>query len=101
MEELKKILNLENIKVQTDETKYEKHLPYVIKNDNNIIISVGEITHPMEDNHYISHVIIMDNDKLSKYEFNPNEEIKIVYNKTRDLIIYAYCNTHGLFKIEI
>ena len=50
--------SLEEIKANTTDAAQEKHVPVVTIKDNVVEISVGSVTHPMLDEHYITGIYI-------------------------------------------
>ena len=85
-----------------EEAVMEKHVPVIIKHDDkNGEIRVGEILHPMTDEHYIMFIQAISEDK--KYSglkyLNPNEEPKMLLDNLEHKI-YAreFCNIHGLWE---
>ena len=80
----------------------EKHVPIFIKNENEEAeIRVGEVLHPMTNEHYIQFIqVISHNKNISKIKFlYPNEEPKFNLNSI-DNYDYAreFCNLHGLWE---
>ena len=79
----------------------EKHLPVVSFEDNKLKVKVGEVSHPMLENHYITCVIIKYNDKVQRLNLFPNQtpEAEFCIDEEFDNIeVYEYCNVHGLWK---
>ena len=78
-----------------------KHVPvYEVKGDK-VFIRVGELEHPMDDNHFINYVFIVNDDSIDRVSFNPGENILICADYNKGTKVYAYCNIHGLFMCEI
>lgn len=81
----------------------EKHLP-VVKVENNIVeVKVGEVSHPMEENHYINFIAVETDKGYKLVSLYPgNEPIAKVYVGEEIVkTVYEYCNLHGLWKTEI
>ncbi|MBR3249502.1 MAG: desulfoferrodoxin [Clostridia bacterium] len=76
----------------------EKHVPtYEIK-DGKIF---ARVNHVMEENHYIEWIsIVFDGEEKTTY-FKPGDEPVAHCKYVPGSIIYAYCNTHGLWKKEV
>lgn len=79
----------------------EKHVPVYSINDNRIYVQVGEIEHPMDDNHYIMWIALVHDDKVNMVYLKPNEKPEALFDYKNNTIIYAYCNLHGLWKTVI
>ena len=79
----------------------EKHVPVISKLENgNIEIRVGEILHPMINEHYIMFIeaIVGDNELYRKYLY-PNEEPKFEFHANiNDVSARELCNIHGLWE---
>ncbi len=85
------------------EAATEKHIPVLNIEGTTAFITVGEILHPMLEEHYISWIYVITNKRVIKYDLLPNNEPKVELPllKNEELIkVYAYCNTHGLWVNE-
>lgn len=95
---------MDELVANTTEAAEEKHIPEVQVNDNKVRVQVGSILHPMIKEHYIEWVYVKTNkggqyksleiDKDPVVEFALTEDEKV-------LEVYAYCNLHGLWKVEL
>ena len=70
----------------------------------NINVVVGEVKHPMLENHYIEAIIIETNKQLHVKELKPGDDP--VFNITlesdeKPLRVLEYCNLHGLWGVEL
>ena len=76
----------------------EKHVPtYEIKGDKIIV----KVNHVMEEDHYIEWIsVVSDNEEITKY-FKPGDEPVVTTEYKQGLVLYAYCNKHGLWKKEV
>ena len=88
----------------TIDASKEKHVPIYKLEQNAIEISLGEIEHPMQEEHYISFVEISSNHgiKRSNLKINQSPIVKfslLDYEQVDS--IYAYCNLHGLWKKDV
>ena len=89
---------LEQLIANTVDAALEKHVPvYDIDNDE-IIVKVGEIIHPMEEKHYIMWVSLVTDDRVIRVELKPETEPIVRFPYVKGSIIYEYCNLHGLWK---
>ena len=68
------------------------------KDGNEIIVKVGEVVHPMSEDHYIMWILLVKDDMSVKVELHPESkpEVRLPYVSGSE--IYAYCNLHGLWK---
>ncbi|MEJ2657045.1 MAG: desulfoferrodoxin [Desulfobacterales bacterium] len=77
----------------------EKHVPVVEKIAGGIIVKVGDVPHPMEENHYIEWVEIIEDGKAYRQFLNPGQAPEATFDvKGGHIIAREYCNIHGLWK---
>lgn len=89
---------------KTKDAGNEKHLPVVTKLENNqILVEVGSIPHPMAEDHWIQWVFVEQGDQYQIKTFNPGEEPKATFTVKADLPVkvYEFCNLHGLWMTEL
>jgi len=91
-------------KTKIKEDGLEKHLPVLEEGEDNLFtIRVGEVKHPMEDNHYIEWIeIITEDGKVLKKYLNSGEIPATAFkcaSKIKE--VRAYCNVHGLWSLNI
>lgn len=93
---------MELVDANTTEAATEKHLPVYEIKEGMINIKVGEVEHPMTDEHYISFIILAsdDNYMIRKLKAGDKPEASFPYDKSYNKI-YAYCNLHSLWLTEI
>ncbi|NLB56416.1 MAG: desulfoferrodoxin [Lentisphaerae bacterium] len=86
----------------TKDASEEKHVPVYNKTDDSITVLVGEVPHPMEEEHYIEWVDIIDGNTYHRKHLKPGEKPEAVLNcKTgENIIVREYCNIHGLWQAE-
>ena len=59
------------------------------------------VPHPMEKGHYISFIAYVTSDALDLVKLYPEHGISVRFRKKGHGIIYAYCNSHGMFKTMV
>lgn len=79
----------------------EKHVPYCKINGDMVDVSVGEVLHPMDNDHYIMWIAYVCGNSVNIVHLNPNDEPKATFLYESGASVYAYCNKHGLWKKEI
>jgi superoxide reductase len=87
-------------KEKTEEAATEKHVPYVEKTNNGVLVKVGQNQdHPMVDEHYIQWIqIIADGASYRKF-LKPGDKPQAEFEIKADKIeAREYCNIHGLWK---
>ena len=86
----------------TTDAAVEKHVPVVNVEGNVVKVEVGEVEHPMLEEHYIGFVAIeTKNGAVQKKYLNPGEKpvAEFVLAEGDELVAaYEYCNLHGLWK---
>lgn len=94
----------DEITPNSEDASKEKHIPVVTCTENTIIVNVGSIAHPMTEEHSITSVIL-ETQKGGQYQFLPHDSEPIakfeVASGDRAVAAYAYCNLHGLWKVDI
>ena len=88
----------------TSDGAAEKHVPVIVREGNKITVMVGEVAHPMVEEHYIQWVILETKKGFQKVSLNPDEAPKaefVLAEGDEAVAAYEYCNLHGLWKAEI
>ncbi|MBQ7640887.1 MAG: hypothetical protein IJS83_00310 [Acholeplasmatales bacterium] len=99
LEAIKGESTLAEIKIRSVDAAVEKHVP-VVKIDGDLVtVTVGEVIHPMVDNHYIEFIEIETKKGIQRKNLKPNEEPVAVFKLYDDEFVkaYAYCNLHGMW----
>ena len=79
----------------------EKHVPvYEVKEDK-LVVKIGEVLHPMTEEHYIGFVAIASDNGLDIVNLKPGDDPICEFPLVSKGTIYDYCNLHGLWKCEI
>ncbi len=88
----------------TSDGAFEKHVPAVEVDGNAVKVAVGEVAHPMLEEHYIMFVALETSKGLQLKKLNPAEEPKasfLLAEGEEAIAAYEYCNLHGFWKKEI
>lgn len=89
------------IKDHDVDASMEKHVPVVEVVDNEVKVTVGEMLHPMDIDHYIMWVMI-GNEKCEYFHYLvPGETPIVTLPNIPNATVYAYCNKHGLFTTKL
>lgn len=99
-----KNMKLENEK--NEEGGMEKHIPVaekILNSENSWIIKVGEVEHPMSEEHFIEWIEVLTSDKkVIRIFLNPEDKpITKIQTKFKIIQIRTYCNIHGLWKLDL
>ena len=85
---------------KTQDSSVEKHVPYVEKTKNGILVKIGQNqAHPMEEKHYIEWIqVITDNAAYRKF-LKPGDKPQAEFPIKADKVhAREYCNIHGLWR---
>ena len=86
---------MKEIKGNTTDAVQEKHVPVLEGNK----VKVGSVAHPMQAEHYIEWIEVINGDRVCRQFLKPGEEPCAEFgNATSDSIMREYCNLHGLWK---
>ena len=93
---------VELIPMQSDGA-LEKHLPVLSFDGDKLTVTVGEVLHPMMENHYINFIVVELKDGYIIKHLNPTSQPIATFNvnKADVVAVYEYCNLHGLYKVEM
>lgn len=91
---------MEVLEEKTKEEGQEKHLPLIQKTEKGILVKVGEITHPMEENHYIKWIEVEADGKIYIKFLTPKDkpEEEFCLEEGKKIQVRVYCNLHGLWR---
>ena len=89
---------MESIKINCKDAALEKHVPIYNKIDDKIYV---EVNHVMEIDHFIEWICLITDRKEEYIKLEPNEKAKAIFEDVDSGTLYAFCNKHGLFKIDI
>lgn len=77
----------------------EKHVPVIVKTETGVKVKVGEVAHPMEEDHYITTIELIADGRACHRFLKPGDAPEAEFPVTgQDLTARAYCNLHGLWK---
>ena len=85
----------------TTDAATEKHVPVYEIDGNEIIVRIGEVEHPMEEEHYIMWIAQVSEDRTTRVRLHPNQSTETRFPYIPGSTIYEYCNKHGLWATEV
>ena len=91
----------EALEPNTVDAATEKHVPSVeLQRDGHIIhVQVGEVAHPMTEEHSIEWIALEADDRLELHYLKPGQTpVTFFAGGVKTGTVYAYCNLHGLWK---
>lgn len=94
---------MEELVPNTVDASGEKHLPVAVVENGVVSVSVGSVAHPMIPEHSIEWVYL-EGEKGGQIKYlNPGSapEVKFQVGDDKPVAVYAYCNLHGLWMVEL
>ncbi len=90
---------MELLEEKTIDEGKEKHVPIINREGDKVIVRVGEVLHPMEENHYIEWIEILCENACFRKLLKPGNKPEALFViNNNDFLIRIYCNIHGLWK---
>ena len=83
---------------------FEKHVPAVKADGSKITVTVGEVEHPMMEEHYIQFIALETDKGFQIKNLKPGEKPVaefVLADGEKAVAAYEYCNLHGLWVKEI
>lgn len=88
----------------TTDAALEKHVPVIEVNGNTVTVKVGEVPHPMLEEHFIGMVVLQTADDEAQVKVLHAGEAPsatfTVADGNAPMIAYEWCNLHGLWLSE-
>lgn len=85
----------------TTDAATEKHVPIYTVDGNKVAVSVGDVEHPMMEEHSIEWIVLETKQGCQIKKLKPGEPPKASFVMTEDdevAAVYEYCNLHGLWR---
>lgn len=80
----------------TRDASREKHVPVVEEVNGGILVTVGEVAHPMSDEHWIPWIEVIQGASILRKNLLPGEKpVAFFPGITGPVVARAYCNLHG------
>ena len=101
---------MELLTPNTVDASLEKHVPVVKLEGDVVEVRVGELEHPMTEEHHLDFVVIetLNSRNHTEWPHFENNKPEVKYKMRKDLWpdekplrVYAYCNLHGLWVKEL
>lgn len=95
---------MEELVANTTDAAQEKHVPVVQIDGNKVTVTVGEVEHPMLEEHYIQWIALETSEGAQRKELKPGEKPSRNFALAEGETVvaaYEYCNLHGLWKKEM
>ncbi len=83
----------------TEDAALEKHVPVFELSDGKVSVKVGNVLHPMDDDHYIEWIEVIADGKVYRQDLKPGDAPEAEFVVGSETVeVRAYCNLHGLWK---
>ena len=94
---------MEALVPNTVEASGEKHIPAVTVDGKKLVVNVGSVDHPMAPEHFIEWVYVETEKGGLRKALKPGEAPNVTFclGDDKAVAVYAYCNLHGLWKVDL
>ena len=92
---------MEQMRPNTTDASVEKHVPVYEKVEDELVVRVGEVEHPMEKDHYIMWIAQVTENRTTRVRLYPEQATETRFPYIPGAMLYAYCNKHGLWMSKI
>lgn len=92
---------MKNLEAGTSDGAFEKHVPVYTVENNTVNVKIGEVDHPMTDEHYIQWVALQTKMGNQRKQLKPGDKPEVCFALCEgDEVeaVYEFCNLHGLWK---
>lgn len=92
---------MEELIAGTTDASLEKHVPVVAVENGIVTVTVGAVSHPMIEEHYIEWIVLETKNGVQKKYLAPGSAPVATFAITNDdevVTAFAYCNLHSLWK---
>ena len=77
----------------------EKHVPVIEKTSDGFKVTVGSVTHPMEEKHFIEWIELLADNKSYTHFLKPGDKPEAEFKLSASAVTAReHCNLHGLWK---
>ncbi len=95
--------DMELLKPNTTDAAGEKHVPELKRDGDRLHVQVGSVAHPMLAEHYIQWIIAAQDNRVQRIFLCPGDKPEadfVLYDAKSPVIVYEYCNLHGLWSAK-
>ena len=87
----------------TVDASLEKHVPVVNITGDVVTVDIGEVEHPMVEEHFIQWVYLQTDRGGQRKCLKPGDkpQVRFALMDEKPVAVYEYCNLHGLWKTEL
>ena len=94
---------MKKVEAKSGDQGTEKHTPIVLVNGDRVTVTVGEVAHPMEEDHFIGFAVLEHGRGFDVKELKTNGYPVAQFLLNEDEkpgCVYAWCNKHGLWEAD-
>lgn len=95
------LTNKEEIIPNTVDAAKEKHMPVISREGQTVTVTVGEVAHPMTEEHHIAWILLETKNGAERKDLSAGEEPAAQFYVSEDdevIAAYEYCTLHGVWK---
>lgn len=90
---------MELLKENAKDAALEKHVPVIEKIEGGYKVSVGEVAHPMLEEHHIQWIELIAGDQIMRQYLKAGEKPEAIFmTEATEVFAREYCNLHGLWR---
>ncbi len=91
---------MQKLEARSEDAGREKHVPVVERTATGVKVKVGDVPHPMLDNHFIEWIEIRFDDKVGRKYLKAGEAPEAQFDGVPEgpVTVREHCNVHGLWK---
>lgn len=92
---------MSKMEANTQDGAREKHLPVYEVKDHILYVKIGEVPHPMMEEHHIEWIAVHTNKGNKRVELKAGDAPEAMFALLEDEVVievFEYCNLHGLYK---
>jgi len=90
---------MELLREKTADAALEKHVPVIEKTASGTKVRVGQVSHPMEEKHFIEWVEILADGNVYRKFLKPGDKPEAEFKiDNKEVTAREYCSVHGLWK---
>lgn len=93
---------MDELKAGVTDAAQEKHVPALKLEGETLTVQVGDVLHPMTEDHFIQWILVEQGGKVQYVTLTPSDSPHATFRVEagKPLTVYEYCNLHGLWKAE-
>ncbi len=87
---------MEFLEENTKDAATEKHVPVIEKIADGYKVKVGEVAHPMQDDHYIEWIELVTESQVLRKYLKPGDVPEVIFcTDATEVSAREFCNLHG------